>query len=133
MQRALTEVNQLLDVTADAPPPWDAAKLSSKQFLYPGTDQTPVDSTAHASIDARELKDAIKQCVGRLYAAGMEVLVVDKTRPDLGLPVVQVIVPGLCHFWPRFGAARLYSVPVKLRWLSRAHSEEELNQALLFL
>ena len=133
LQRALTEVNQLLDVTADAPPPWDAAKLSSKQFLYPGTDQTPVDSTAHASIDARELKDAIKQCVGRLYAAGMEVLVVDKTRPDLGLPVVQVIVPGLCHFWPRFGAARLYSVPVKLRWLSRAHSEEELNQALLFL
>ena len=133
LQRALTEVNQLLDVTADAPPPWDAAKLSSKQFLYPGTDQTRVDSAARASIDTRDLKDAIEQCMSRLSAAGMEVLVVDKTRPDLELPVVQVIVPGLCHFWPRFGASRLYSVPVSLGWLSLTHSEDELNQALLFL
>ena len=133
LQRALTEVNQLLDVTADAPPPWDAAKLSSKRFLYPETGPARVAAAARASIDARDLKDAIEQCMSRLSAAGMEVLVVDKTRPDLGLPVVQVIVPGLCHFWPRFGAARLYSVPVGLGWLSRVHSEDELNQALLFL
>ena len=133
LQRALTEVNQLLDVTADAPPPWDPTKLSSNQFLYPGPGYTRLDASQPPPIDARDLKEAIDQCVSRLSSAGMEVLVVDKTRPDIGLPVVQVIVPGLCHFWPRFGAARLYSVPVNLGWLRSARCEDELNHALLFL
>ena len=31
----------------------------------------------------------------RIETAGMEVLVLDQTRPDIGLPVVKVIVPGL--------------------------------------
>jgi YcaO cyclodehydratase, ATP-ad Mg2+-binding len=108
LQRALTEVNQLLDVAADAPPPWDDAKLSSKQSLYPAAGVGAVDASAWPSIEAGDLNDATGQCMSRLGAAGMEVLVVDKTRPDIGKPVVQVIVPGLCHFWPRFGAPRLY-------------------------
>ena len=34
--------------------------------------------------------------VGRLGRAGMEqVLVVDLTRPEFGIPVVRVVVPGL--------------------------------------
>ena len=133
LQRALTEVNQLLDVAADAPPPWDAAKLSSKRFLYPAPELAAVDASARPCIDARDVKEAIEQCMSRLSSAGMEVLVVDKTRPDIGLPVVQVIVPGLCHFWPRFGAPRLYSVPVSQGWLDRPRCEDELNAALLFL
>ncbi|WP_207880380.1 YcaO-like family protein, partial [Pseudomonas sp. 32_A] len=64
---------------------------------------------------------------------GIDTLVVDKTRPDIGLPVVQVIAPGLCHFWPRFGAPRLYSVPVAQRWRERPRDEDALNRALLFL
>ena len=39
-------------------------------------------------------------------------LVLNQTRPDIGLPVVKVIIPGLRHFWSRFGAGRLYDVPV---------------------
>jgi len=42
----------------------------------------------------------------------MEFLVLDQTRPDIALPVVKVIVPGLRHFWPRFGPGRLYEIPV---------------------
>ncbi|BCG05307.1 hypothetical protein PPGU19_098750 (plasmid) [Paraburkholderia sp. PGU19] len=133
LQRALTEVNQLLDIAADAPSPWDAAKLSSKQFLYPAAGVAVVDASAWSSIEASDLNDAIEQCMSRLGAAGMEVLVVDKTRPDIGLPVVQVIVPGLCHFWPRFGAPRLYSVPISQGWLDHPRDESELNRALLFL
>ena len=40
--------------------------------------------------------------------------------PEIGLPVVKVIVPGLRHFWARFAPGRLYDVPVKLGWLPRA-------------
>ena len=32
-------------------------------------------------------------------AQGMEVLVLDQTRAEVGMPVVKVVVPGLRHFW----------------------------------
>jgi hypothetical protein len=34
--------------------------------------------------------------------------VLDQTRPDIGLPVVKTIVPGMRHFWPRYAPGRLY-------------------------
>ncbi|MCX4161523.1 MULTISPECIES: TOMM precursor leader peptide-binding protein [Paraburkholderia] len=133
VQRALTEVNQLLDPTSDGPPPWNHAKLSSTAFLYPA--QGSVSTQASTWPPAREanLLDSIAACVARVSSVGLDTLVVDKTRPDIGLPVVQVIVPGLCHFWPRFGAPRLYAVPVQQGWIERPRDESELNQALLFL
>jgi ribosomal protein S12 methylthiotransferase accessory factor len=90
-------------------------------------------SSTWQPVDAGTLKAAVEHCVARIASAGMDVLVVDKTRPDIGLPVVQVIVPGLCHFWPRFGARRLYSVPVRMGWREAPRRESELNEALLFL
>ena len=44
----------------------------------------------------------------------MEMLVLDQTRPDIGLPVVKVIVPGMRQFWARFAPGRLFDVPVAL-------------------
>ncbi|MGE8509993.1 MAG: YcaO-like family protein, partial [Paraburkholderia terricola] len=132
-QRALTEVNQLLDLAADGPPPWDRTKLSSTEFLYPANDMLGTTSSTWQPVDAGTLKAAVEHCVARIASAGMDVLVVDKTRPDIGLPVVQVIVPGLCHFWPRFGARRLYSVPVRMGWREAPRRESEWNGALLFL
>ncbi|KFG92407.1 hypothetical protein GQ56_0137480 [Burkholderia paludis] len=133
VQRALTEVNQLLDVTADAPHPWDRDKLADTRFLYPADEAPATTASTWQPVDAASLPAAIAHAVGRIAAAGMDVLVVDKTRPDIGLHVVQVIAPGLCHFWPRFGAQRLYSVPVQLGWRGQPCSEPELNEALLFL
>ncbi|KVU45841.1 bacteriocin biosynthesis cyclodehydratase [Burkholderia ubonensis] len=133
VQRALTEVNQLLDVAADAPHPWDRAKLSATEFLYPANGVRCTTSSTWQPVDAATLSEAIAHCVGRIAAAGMDVLVVDKTRPDIGLSVVQVIAPGLCHFWPRFGARRLYAVPVELGWCDEPRRESALNPALLFL
>lgn len=133
LQRALTEVNQLLDVAAKAPPPWDSAKLTSDRFLYPDTGVPATTATTWPRVGGADLAHDAEYCVGRLAALGMDTLVVDKTRPDTGLTVVQAIVPGLCHFWPRFGAKRLYTVPVSQGWLDRPRDETELNRALLFL
>jgi oxazoline/thiazoline synthase len=57
----------------------------------------------------------------------------DQTRPDIGLSAVKVIVPGLRHFWPRFGPGRLYDVPVRLGWIDRPRPEADLNPVHLFL
>ena len=63
----------------------------------------------------------------------MEVLVLDQTRSEIGLPVVKVVVPGLRHFWARFAPGRLYDVPVRLGWLSRPTCEADLNPIPMFL
>ena len=58
-------------------------------------------------------------CVDRAATAGLEVIVLDQTRPDIELNVVKVMVPGMRHFWRRLGAGRLYDVPVRLGWRDR--------------
>ena len=57
----------------------------------------------------------------------MEVLVLDQTRSDIGIPVARVIVPEMRHFWPRFAPGRLYDVPVEMGWLDAPHAEADLN------
>jgi hypothetical protein len=56
--------------------------------------------------------------------------VLDQTRPDVEVPVVRVIVPGLRHFYRRFAPGRLYDVPVKLGLLDRPLPESELTPFL---
>ena len=59
----------------------------------------------------------------------MEFLVLDQTRPDIGMPVVRVIVPGLRHFRERFAPGRLFDVPVEMGWRGNPLAEAELNPA----
>jgi ribosomal protein S12 methylthiotransferase accessory factor len=59
--------------------------------------------------------------------AGLDFLVLDQTRPDIQVPVVRVVVPGLRHFYRRFAPGRLYDVAVKLGWRDQPLSEDELN------
>ena len=66
-------------------------------------------------------------------AKGLEMLVLDQTRADVGLPVVKVIVPGLRHFWARFAPGRLYDVPVQLGWLDQPLRETEFNPIPMFM
>lgn len=80
-----------------------------------------------------DLLENISHCQKIVEDLGMEFLVLDQTRPDIGLPVVRVIVPGLCHFWPRFAPGRLYDVPVKMGWLSEPTEEFNLNPIPMFL
>jgi len=62
-----------------------------------------------------------------IHDASLEVLFVDLTRQDLGIPVARVVSPTLRPPWPRFGPGRLYDVPVRCGWLQRARTEDEMN------
>lgn len=75
-----------------------------------------------------DIGEAVRACVNRAAAAGLETLVLDQTREDVGLRVVRVVVPGLRHFWPRFGPGRLYTVPVDLGWVREPTDEGRLNR-----
>lgn len=101
--------------------------LGEAEFLRARTDQPPrpaADFANHASDDF--LAD-IRLAVTMMAHRGLETLLVDLTRPETGLDVVRVLIPGLMHFWPRLGAERLYQVPVERGWLPHPRREEEMN------
>ena len=71
--------------------------------------------------------EGLASCVRLLWDAGHEPFYLDLTRPEVGLPVVRAIVPGLRHFWARLGPGRLYDVPVRMGWSNARLSESEMN------
>jgi bacteriocin biosynthesis cyclodehydratase domain-containing protein len=73
-------------------------------------------------------EDALRRCVRTIADAGLEPYAVDLTRPEFGIPVTRVIVPGLRHYAPRFAAGRLYEVPVCMGWRAVPLREADLNQ-----
>ncbi|HEX7839222.1 MAG TPA: TOMM precursor leader peptide-binding protein, partial [Kofleriaceae bacterium] len=133
VQRALTELNQLFDPAGPRRAPWDHERLPDREYLFPHPDLPCVPVQRLPRQSGADLRADIEHCQRRLDATGLELVVVDKTRPDIGLPVAQVIVPGLRHFWPRFGPGRLYQVPCSLGWLPRPLAETELNPVPLFV
>jgi len=133
VQRSLTELNQVFDPTGALRAPWAVEDMVDRSYLFPDTDRPPVTAGAIPRLVGADLRADIEQCSMRLEHAGLDVVVVDKTRPDIGLHVAQVIVPGLRHFWPRFGPGRLYDVPRALGWVARALEESELNPIPLFV
>lgn len=57
-------------------------------------------------------------------------LVLDQTVPDLGLPVVEVVVPGSRHFWRRLTATGMTTCPSGRAWCPgrpRPDSNPRLN------
>ena len=132
----LTELNQFLSIgfmeggTGEKPSLDGDTPLFLKNypFLTPiknpslpsGLDFGPLDTT-RAQVNA---------CVEIARRAGMDFLVLDQTRPDVEVPVVRVIVPGLRHFYRRFGPGRLYDVPVKLGLRDHPIPESELTPFL---
>jgi ribosomal protein S12 methylthiotransferase accessory factor len=144
--RAVTEHNQMLAMVLDevGEKPVDAirdsgtvawlktATLANQPYLVPDacTLREAGDCPRRWSGD---LKEDVLACQALVEGLGMEMLVLDQTRPDIGMPVVKVFVPGLRHFWPRFAPGRLYEVPVRLGWLPRPLTEEQINPIPMFL
>jgi bacteriocin biosynthesis cyclodehydratase domain-containing protein len=132
MLRALTELNQFLSIgrmgggdgkkeTLDGTTPF---RLADHAYLVPiGTPAVQPGST-FSRLDTRE---QVTACVEVTRRAGLDFLVLDQTRPDIGVPVARVIVPGMRHFYRRFAPGRLYDVPVELGWCDRPTPESELN------
>jgi ribosomal protein S12 methylthiotransferase accessory factor len=145
--RAVTEMNQMLsspllapegkelgDQTADPETArWLQTATTANQPYLLSADGPPRTAASYPQAWADDLSEDIRACQARVEQAGMEMLVLEQTRPEVGLPVAKVIVPGLRHFWARFAPGRLYDVPVRLGWLPRPLAEEELNPVPMFL
>jgi bacteriocin biosynthesis cyclodehydratase domain-containing protein len=134
MLRALTELNQFLSIglmgggsgeksSLDGSTP---LRLEDYPFLTPSDNGMvqPGSSSKFGRLDASE---QVTACVGVAKQQGLDFLVLNQTRPDIEVPVVRVIVPGLRHFYRRFAPGRLYDVPVTLGLRVRPLSEDELN------
>jgi len=131
--RALTELNQLFDPVQRRTSARYLEDLPAEPYLFPDPTQEPLTPDALPEIKHRTLFQAIEHCRQAMVNAGLELMIVNKTRPDFGLSVAQVIVPGLRHFWPRFASGRLYMVPQRLGRLARPNTEEMLNPIELLL
>ncbi|NCR18470.1 MAG: TOMM precursor leader peptide-binding protein [Microcystis aeruginosa LL13-03] len=143
ISRALTEVNQILpnvlsfkedgttiyNSSADplAVKWWQTARLSNQSYLVPDSKIIPKKSNDYLQLASDDLLEDVKLCQRIVESKGMEMLVLDQTRPDIGLRVAKVIIPGMRHMWKRLGAGRLYDVPVSMGWLKEALTEDELN------
>ncbi len=133
VQRALTELNQIFEPNGPRRAPWNVEAMRSREYLFPNADLPAAAANTLPSHSSDDLRADIEHCIARLRARELELIVVDKTRPDIGLSVAQVIVPGLRHFWPRFGPGRLYTVPPEIGWIDRVLGEDDLNPIHLFV
>jgi len=142
LSRALTELGQSLDAVplAGGPPGtqtyrgsaeavqwWRTATVQNQPYLAPSHDEPEARLTELRDLSTQRIDSDVEFLVRRLAEADIEVLVLDQTRPDVGLPVVRVVAPGLRHFWARFGPGRLYDVPVRQGWVNRPLDESDLN------
>jgi ribosomal protein S12 methylthiotransferase accessory factor len=136
--RTLTELNQFLSIglmgggtgeksSLDGITP---LHLQEYPFLIPsGNPVVETDSPAKFG-PLETTRQQVDACVDIARRAGLDFLVLDHTRPDVEVPVVRVIVPGLRHFYRRFAPGRLYDVPVKLGLRDQPMPESELTPYL---
>jgi oxazoline/thiazoline synthase len=135
--RALTELNQFLSIGLMGGGKGDKSsldgttplRLQDHPFLVP-SDKPAVQPGSDPKFGRLDTREQVTACVRIAERAGLDFLVLNQTRPDIDVPVVRVIIPGLRHFYRRFAPGRLYDVPVELGLLKRPLSENELNPIL---
>ncbi|TDC10068.1 TOMM precursor leader peptide-binding protein [Nonomuraea longispora] len=147
VRRALTELGQLLSAVVDAKADgtgyapadehlmawWRNATTADQPYLLPDRDRAPRRLTDYREAVHGDLEADLDTMHAIAERHDLDVLLLDQTRPDVGMPVVKVTVPGLRHFWARFAPGRLYDVPVRLGRLRRPTAYRDLNPTPLFL
>jgi ribosomal protein S12 methylthiotransferase accessory factor YcaO len=134
--RAVTKLEQLLTVnqmvrrpgvqaTEGGDDAWPAPLRKAAYLLPHG--KAPARRARASKFASLDRRDQVLACVKLARRFGLDFLVLDQTRPDIEVPVVRVIVPGLRHLRRRFAPGRLYDVPVKLGLRKRPLPEAELN------
>ena len=108
---------------------WKTARLADCPWLAPAEDEPLRKASQYRVIESTDTREDVEYCRALVEARGMEFLVLDQTRPDIGMPVVRVIVPGMRHFWARFAPGRLYDVPVTMGYCEHPLAEADLNPA----
>jgi oxazoline/thiazoline synthase len=144
--RALTELNQMLPGNEpavggagreyDDPAAlswWSTATVGGQPYLQPSDTAPPCRLDQSRALGPNDLREAVELLRNVVESQGLEMLVLEQTRPDIGIPVVKVIVPGLRHFWARFAPGRLYDVPVRLGWQTLPTPEKDLNPVSIFI
>ncbi|CAM5682125.1 hypothetical protein SAVIM338S_07366 [Streptomyces avidinii] len=123
LRRALTEMVQMLPA-----PGGSATAMPGQPQLRPDPAQSPrtPGSWPYAGRSA-DLLDDVRYLRTLLDAHGLELMVLDQTRPDVGIPVVKTLVPGLRPFYARFAPGRLFDVPAGLGQRDAALAFHELN------
>lgn len=143
LRRAVTEMAQLLppdDGSAEIRGGdrelvdwWRTGTVRNQPYLRPDPAEAP-RTPGHYTYTVRgDLHEDIEAAHALVRSHGMELLVLDQTRPDIGLPVVKVIIPGMRHFWARLAPGRLFDVPVRLGRRDRPVVYEEINPVPLFV
>jgi ribosomal protein S12 methylthiotransferase accessory factor len=135
--RSLTELNQFLSIGlmgggSGEKPSLDGVnplRLDEHPFLIPSANPV-IPPAAAADVPLDNTRAQVDACADIAARAGLDFLVLDQTRPDVEVPVVRVIVPGMRHFYRRFAPGRLYDVPVKLGLRDRPSLESELTPFL---
>jgi len=135
--RSLTELSQFLSIGLMGGGSGDKSsldgitplRLENYPFLVPASRPT-VAPELGINVPLDSAREQVEACVEIARRAGHDFLVLDQTRPDVEASVARVIVPGLRHFYRRFGPGRLYDVPVKLGLLDRPLPESELTPFL---
>ncbi|MET8772761.1 TOMM precursor leader peptide-binding protein [Streptomyces sp. NPDC004658] len=145
--RALSEMGQLLPAVLGARPDgtgyavddpaavawWTRATTANQPYLLPDPGQSPRSPSAYGHVPRQDLAHDIDAMVTLMRGAGHDLLVLDQTRPDVGLPVVRVLAPGLRHFWARFAPGRLFDVPVRTGLRERPTAYGDLNPIPMFV
>lgn len=142
IQRALGELNQKLSPFLTLSQEYRRIVLDSEDieetrsekptcenqpYLIPGEILPIKQRKTSPQFRSSDILEEILKCKKVIEERGMEILILDQTRPDIGMPVAKVVCPGLRHRWPRFAPGRLYDVPVQMGWLKQPRKEEELN------
>lgn len=132
LRRALSEMSQLL---ANRLPNGSSALFFTRPpdgvFLKPAPSASAIRPDSLPGPPASDLDGALDHCVKAVTDAGLDLLVLDQTRPGVGLHVARVVAPGLRPFWARFAPGRLYDVPVEMGWLRSPYDEAHLNPSHL--
>ena len=137
LTRALMELAQFLPVVlSDRAPTCFLGSEDGKSdmsFLTPDEHLPATVCSDFPSPIALEPKQQVLSCVELVKSWGLEMLTLEQTRENIGMPVVKVVVPGMRSWWARFAPGRLYTLPVQLGWLGEAKSEVQLNSDHLIL
>ena len=141
--RAICEVNQMIPLfnspgSADEEEDdvwigrWlKSAVIADHLHMAPDPEAAKLGEADYSVPDTEDVRDDVEHGRRLVEAQGLEFLVLDHTRPDVGMPFARVIVPGLRHFWRRLAPGRLYDVPVKMGWAQRPLAESALNPTVV--
>ncbi|MGW6705057.1 TOMM precursor leader peptide-binding protein [Streptomyces sp. NPDC054956] len=122
LRRALTEMVQMLPGRGAATP------LPGQPQLFPDPGQSArTPASWPYAVRRADLLEDVQHIQTVFESHGMELLVLDQTRPDVEIPVVKTLVPGLRPFYARFAPGRLFDVPHSLGQRDTALTFGELN------